>query len=319
MPTEFQLQFLCSLISKSFDGNRTEYHEFVTNCNNAVELATDEQQRPLFVYIISRLTGSVRSQLQGKTYTSWSELREILSTFYQDKKHYIQLMEELNTMKQNLSESVLSFHDRIDKLTVRLLSSITYKSRNEQLGKIDTIKELALSRFIHHSKPEISRFLRAQSFDDISEALSKAIEEERAINISHQEFRTKPAKFCNFCKKSGHDSKNCFRKQPNQSINFNQNRTRPGPSSTSFPNNSSSNNNYNNNQNFNPKFCNYCKNRGHIISECRKREYNNKRKEQLNNANSNNPRNNSERVNLNLNSNNSQVDALLVESDIQMA
>lgn len=303
---EFQLTFLCSLIPRSFDGKRSEFHEFITNCNNAVELASESQQKPLFVYIISKLTGSVRSQLQGKTYKSWVELKEILCTFYQDKKHYIQLMEELNTLKQGMSESVGSFHERIDKLTTRLLSSISFKNENEHIGKIETIKELALSRFLHHSKPEISRFLRSQQINEISDALCKAIEEERAINICSNEFKSKLSiKYCNFCKRNGHNSKDCFKKPNNNTtINFNQksnhNHSHKNPNGPSnFPNTD--------------KFCNYCKNRGHLINECRKREYNNKRKAQQNSRQSPNSNPNSSNQ-VHLNSLTSQVDVALAEN-----
>lgn len=301
--TEFQLTFLTSLIPRSFDGKRSEFHEFITNCNNAVELANDSQQKALFVYIISKLTGSVRSQLQGKTYTDWQQLKDILYTFYQDRKHYITLMEELNTLKQGITEPIASFHEKIDKLTTRLFSAMTYKNKNEQLGKIETIKELALSRFIHHSKPDISRFLRGQDLTDLSEALSKALEEERAIGISNAEFRQKPSsssKYCSFCRSQGHFTKDCFKKQRNtQNINFNNSQFKPKlhPS--------------------NEKICNYCKNKGHLINECRKREYNNKRKQQF--QQSPNPVNRQNSESINLNCPTPPVNAALVECDIQMA
>nr|XP_022903842.1 probable serine/threonine-protein kinase cdc7 [Onthophagus taurus] len=260
----------------------------------------------------------VRSQLQGKCYDDWDDLKEILCTVHQDKKHYIQLIEELNTLKQRNSESVASFHERIDKLTSRLLGSVSYKNLKEQIGKFETIKELAMNRFIHHSKPDISRFLRGQNLDDISEALLRALEEERAINISHSEFRPKSSnKYCSFCKKNNHNTKACFRKPKslNQPINFNSS----NPSNSNSSN--FSNSNYNSNQklnktnanpNPNAKFCNYCKKNGHTISECRKREYNNKRKQQNNNSNHNNS------AQVHLNSNPSHVNASLVEQDIQM-
>lgn len=316
--SEFHLNFLCSLIPKSFDGKRSEFHEFLTNCNNAAELANDSQQKPLFVFIISRLTGSVRSQLQGKTYNNWEELKEILCTFYQDKKHYIQLMEELNTLKQGFSEPIISYHERIDKIITRIIGSLSFKEREEQSGKIETIKELGLSRFIHHSKPEISRFLRAQSFNNLSDALTKAIEEERAIGISNSEFKQKNSKYCNFCKRNGHSNRECFKNKNNaQSINFNQ-RTQ-NQNNQYRANNGNHYTNSNTSSNFQVKICNYCKNKGHLISECRKREYNNKRKESsTQNSNSSSSRNSPNRqVHLNLPS--SQVSAALAETDIQMA
>lgn len=298
--TDFSLQFLCSLIPKAFDGKRNEYNEFIANCDNAVSLSSESQKRPLLVYITSRLTGSVRTQLQGKTLDSWESLKNILNTFYQDKKHYIQLMEELNTLKQSQSESVLSYHERIDKVITRLLNSM---SQTDEKGKIETIKELGLSRFIYHSKPDISRFLRAQSLTKMSDALNKALEEERALTISNEEFTYKRqtfSKYCNFCKKKGHITQECYRKQNStqKNINFNKN-----------ANNTESNPSFDKNG----KFCNYCKKRGHLIDECYKRKYNNEKRNQKSSEQK------TETSGVNLNSTDSQASAKLWESDIQMA
>lgn len=312
----FNLQFLCSLIPKSFDGKRNEFNEFITNCENAILLANETQKHPLLVFIISKLTGNVRSQLQGKTYNDWTDLKIILNTLYQDKKHYIQLMEELNTLKQGHGESVASFHERIDKIVTRLLNSMSYKNENEQIGKIETIKELALSRFIHHSIPDISRFLRSQNLSEMSEAYSKAVLEERALKISLDEFKIRPSTSsnlnCSFCKKSGHIAKNCFKKRNNQSnnvfFNQNQNNSRGNNSSTSH-----SSNNHDNGD----KFCRYCKKRGHLINECRKLKYKNSQRSQNLNTQSNDGIHSNNQVHLN--SCPSQVSAAPVEQDISMA
>lgn len=314
---EFNLQFLCSLIPKSFDGKRAEFNEFVANCSNAVNLAHDSQQPALLVFIISKLTGSVRTQLQGKTYTNFEELKAILSSLYQDKKHYIQLMEELNTMKQGLNESVASYHDRIDKLVMRLMNSMTFKEPSEQIGKIETVKELALSRFIYHSIPEISRFLRSQNPADLSEALNKAFEEERALKISYSEYKTKQPRSCSFCSRSGHTDRECFKKQQSKQnrpvgINFNKNRQEPIRPVQN-----------NGNQTFRgAKFCRYCKKQGHLIEECRKREYNNRTRNQNQGQNetfrTTNVKTNSN-PDIHLNSANPQVDVSPVEQEIAMA
>ena len=321
----FNLQFLCSLIPKPFDGNRFEFNEFLANCDNAMSLAMTAQKHPLLVFIISKLTGTVRSQLQGKTYNKWDDLRSILTTLYQDKKHYMQLMEELNTLKQGINESVASFHERIDKLTMRLLDTMTFKDVNEQRGKIETIKELALSRFIHHSVPDISRFLRAQNFNTISEAFPRAVEEERAIKISYQDFRRNgPNKICGICNKSGHLARDCFNKKPNHTQNRNSVFMNQRHQNSKNYNNQNHNQNYNN-QHYDKKFCRYCKKPGHEISECRKREYNNRMKNQ-NGSNPSNSQNRDQTVNavnnhsVHLNSNPAQVIAAPVPGiDISMA
>lgn len=86
---DFNLQFLCSL--------------FITICNNTIKLAHSFQQPALLVFIISKLTGTVRTQLQGKLYANYDELKQILFSQYQDKEHYVQLMEELNSLRQGMN------------------------------------------------------------------------------------------------------------------------------------------------------------------------------------------------------------------------
>lgn len=115
-------------------------------------------------------------------------------------------MEELNTMKQNINESVASYYERLDKLCAKIYSAMPYKTKDELDAKIETIKELTLTRFVHHSSPEISRFLRSQNLDDISVALTKAIEGKPALRISNAEFKTNRSaiKHCNICKRKGH-------------------------------------------------------------------------------------------------------------------
>lgn len=271
---EFKLQFLCSLIPKSFDGVPTEFNEFITNCDNAMNLAHPIQADALYVFILSRLTGNARAQIQGKEIEKWNDLKKVLSNFYQDKKHYIQLMEELNTLKQNSNENVLSFHERISKIQTRILNSLPTQGNQ---SKIETIKELSLSRFIYHSKPEISRFLRGQKIESFSEALNVAIEEERALQMSYSDYKRKLNNtFCNICKRSGHETKSCYRNRSNTNINYNNFR----------PQNADNSNQNSNSNQYQQMVCNYCKKSGHLIKDCRKREYNNRmRRNQGNNDN----------------------------------
>lgn len=108
----------------------------------------------------------------------------MLNNIFHDQKYYIQLMEELNTLKQKLYEPVSSFHERLDRLITRIQNSMTFKTPKEQEIKIETIQELALSRFIQDTVPDISRFLRSSNVTSISEALSKSITEERKNFLS---------------------------------------------------------------------------------------------------------------------------------------
>lgn len=135
-------------------GKIIEFNEFRTNLENAMLLAKDNQKYPLSVFIISKLTSNVRNQLQGKKYESWDELKPVLDGLCQHQNYYSPIMENLSTVKQTPNESVSLFHDRLDPLVSRIISTIPFKTVDEQKIKIEAIKELVLTRFIHHSIPE---------------------------------------------------------------------------------------------------------------------------------------------------------------------
>ncbi|RZC32678.1 hypothetical protein BDFB_012550, partial [Asbolus verrucosus] len=88
-----------------FDVNRSELYKFIANCDNAEKFAHSSQKDALLTFIISRLTGNPRAQLSDKEVRHWFQLKNAVLQLYSDKKHQFQLMEELNTMKQNPSES----------------------------------------------------------------------------------------------------------------------------------------------------------------------------------------------------------------------
>lgn len=274
----FTLAFLCSLITKSFDGNRLELHEFISNCESAFRFATGNQSEALMAFVISKITGSARAQVRDKAIQTWEELKTLLLQLYSDKKHYSQLMEELNTIKQHANETVLSFYNRVDKLCTRLLNSISC-NQGELLGRTETIKELSLQRFIFHSLPDISRFLRSQGPKDLATAFNAAIEEERALQISKQNRPIlQKTKYCSICKTKTHNTQNCYKKgniqvnQPSNTHNF----SKQGSSANNYNGNYSKTDTNGNsfsskNRSGSSKFCNYCKKNGHLINECYKR------------------------------------------------
>ncbi|KAL3266803.1 hypothetical protein HHI36_010957 [Cryptolaemus montrouzieri] len=178
----FKLSFLCSLIPHIFDGNRLRVHEFISNCDNAFKFAHPSQEQPLLAYVISKISGNAKAQLRDKLVNTWVQLRELLLQLYADKKHYTMLMEELNTIKQQTQESVLSFHNNIEQIYTRIINSLPANSSDIR-GRSETLRELALQRFIFHSKPDISRFLRSKDISTLPDARNAASDEERALNM----------------------------------------------------------------------------------------------------------------------------------------
>ncbi|KAK0072243.1 hypothetical protein PV326_000258 [Microctonus aethiopoides] len=199
--TTFTMDFLCKLIPKEFNGNRHELGQFIANCNNAYELAADQQKIALIYFILSRISGRAKEQLAQQTFKTWDELKNKLKILYQDKKHYVQIMEELNNSKQNFNENVSDYFQRLEILNSCALSAAQqYTIKQEELpGKLLMINEITLNRFIYHSSPNISQMLRWKEFENLNSACTAALAEERALNIIK-------SKFCRICKKNNHDT-----------------------------------------------------------------------------------------------------------------
>lgn len=292
---EFEMKFLCDLIPKEFTGNRYELGQFIANCNNADELASTGQKIPLLYFILSRISGHAKEQLAFHKFNNWSELKERLKILYQDKKHYCQIMEDLNNCKQTYSEDITSYHQRLIKLSSRALSAIQqYSSDPSEIpGKKKAVEEVTLNRFVYHSSLQISQMLRWKDFDNLNSAYSAAVSEERALNMNHPKRR----QACNICGKTNHDTSQCRFKSSSgerrRTVNTvqipvpNQNRYQNNQYRYSTPNEASRHHSQprfpsqgNHNLSGQTKFCNYCKNQGHLISECRKKAFNDSRREQ---------------------------------------
>ncbi|CAG9814729.1 unnamed protein product [Phaedon cochleariae] len=82
----------------------TEEREAVSTVNSSDTFANDSQKRALLEFILSKPTGSADAQLSGKEINTWTDLKEILVKLQADKKHLTQLMEELSTFEQDITE-----------------------------------------------------------------------------------------------------------------------------------------------------------------------------------------------------------------------
>lgn len=255
----FNIEFICSLIPKEFNGNRFELGQFVANCNNASQLASPTQKTPLLYFILSKISGRAKEQLAQQTFSTWDELKIKLKSLYQDKKHFTQIMEELNNTKQNFNESIADYYQKLETLNSRALSAAQQNTTDPTIlpGKIQTINEITLNRFVYHSIPSISQMLRWKEFDNLNSAYTAALAEERALNIQN----LRKNRFCNICRNTNHDTSQCRSKRQskqNEQVNFSH-------------------------QTQNTKICRYCKKSGHLIEECRKRQFNNTKNNKHNN------------------------------------
>lgn len=259
---------------KPYNGDRDKLSSFIKNCENAINLANLAQTDILFKYIVSQLEGKAESASSLKIFNNWNELKQFLKITFGETKHRDHLLLDLQNCKPKSDESVTQYSLRLETCLTKLQTDIKHSTRDESelKGRIASTEDLALHTFMLGLPNSISIILRCRNPTSLHEAISLAVQEEKLqnyvrSNISKPSFKSLRCKICN---KSGHNEKNCYsnRKHSAQSPVYLVDNPNPSISQS------------------NDVTCRYCKNIGHDISECRKRQYNNSRKN--NNKNYNN-------------------------------
>lgn len=288
---KFTLSYLSSLIPKGFNGDRKKLNKFLVSCNLAFSLAAPEQETPLLYTVITKLEDPALTQLMHAELDNWKDLKEKLITLYREKKQYTQLFEELNNLKQIYKEPIVKFFARIEFAVAETVNEIKQIEKNKTLlpGAINNIEMIALSRFLYHSHPDISRILRITKPKTLQEAYAIAIEEEKSLSyLANQNYANK---FDNAHFRGGNfqqnQNKNFNRNYENQNKNFQNNRMNEPQNNSRASDNKNclrcgkyghfAKECYKNRaQTFLIQNCNYCKKDGHLIDECQIRERNNK-------------------------------------------
>lgn len=266
------LNFITKLI-KPYSGDRETLAAYLTNCDNAVALATPSQREILCKFILSQLEGKAQLACSFKTFDNWNNLKTFLKTTFGEKKHSTHLLLDLQNCKQKSDETVTQFALRVESCLTRLQADI-HNSCAEKLllpGKIAAMEELALNTFMLGLNYNLSNIVRCRNPSDLNDAITHAVEEEKIFKLNR--VAQKPNKNCSVCHKSGHSSNECYRRkrEPFQkTYHFQTPNSNPNQSKGQIP-----------------TVCAYCKNAGHHINECRKRQYNNERRANPQQQNSN--------------------------------
>lgn len=255
---EFPISVLCSFINV-YRGERDALPAFLTNCQNALGMATEIQKGLLLKYIISRLEGKAQIACSNRVFDDFNDLKSFLKQNFGETKHYNHLLLQLQSCKQQPSESVAQYSIRVEKCLTDLQSEIHNSDsfKKDLPGRIAMTEDLALYTFSLGLKPTLSTYVRSQCPKNLNRAVNIAIEEEKIQNLQSKTNMTSTFKSCKFCNKSGHTESECYHKnRPTRVTTFPS--TSRGPAAQ-------------------PIVCRYCKNIGHDISQCRKRQFNNAR------------------------------------------
>lgn len=240
-----------------FDTNQNEQvYRFIRSCDSAFHLASTEQKSILLVYALNNITGVGAADVHSKTYDSWPDLKAYLIEKFSNVKTVSHLSLELQSMFQKPNETITEYFHRVDlcrsKIIEKLIAEI---SDNTLVGRKTTTEETALNVFINGLSTDIGTMLRTMNFVNLSEAGRFAMQEDkiRAMNTARQSLFQHSKSLPNRLPLQHRSHHNTNKILPNQN--------HPPK--------------FNNPSQINNKICNYCKFPGHVISECRKRQYNN--------------------------------------------
>ena len=280
---EISTQTLFQFIN-TYKGERQSLSAFLTNCQNALDIATEIQKSILLKFILSRLEGKAQVACSNKIFDNFEELKTFLTKNFGERKHYNHLLLDLQSCKQQLNETVSQFSLRIESCLTDLQSEIhnSDSSKKELPGRIAMTEDLAMCSFILGLNPKISNIVRCRNPKNLNAAINMATEEEKIQNFINNP-SVKPK--CNICNKIGHKDSDCFLKIKKEKVNYVSNKNQFYQSKTSQPLNKNkfyqpNSSQFNQDPSYskssqNPIMCRYCKNTGHDISQCRKRQFNN--------------------------------------------
>lgn len=243
-PPEVNFNIVLQLIPDFDTTHDSQVYRFIRSCDSAFRLANSSQQEILLVYALNKISGTGSSDTHAKQYANWGELRSFLIQKYSRSKTLAHLNLELQSMFQKPTESVNEYLLKVDlcrsKIVEKLIAEIP---DNTITGRMATAEETALNVFVNGLKSDIGIMLRTKEFSKLSDAGRFAVQEDqiRNMNIARQ---------------------NLYRSEATKPPPLNYKHTFQSPVVQRPPSNST-------------KICNYCKNPGHVISECRKRAYNN--------------------------------------------
>lgn len=224
---------------KPFDGNRETLNSFISNCQNAYSLATKPQRPILFKYILSQLEGKAEITCSIKDFESFEQFIEFMKNYFGERKHYAHLLSELQDCRQNYSESVNQFALRIETCLAKLLTEVNISVSTKRKKSELTGRVAAMEDLALHT------FLVG-----LNPRLAQI------VRCRDPETLNAAISFAVAEEKILHSLQ---RKAPTNNTN-----DRPRP--PQFKPNESR-----------PNICRYCKNIGHTIENCRKRQYNNNR------------------------------------------
>jgi hypothetical protein len=94
-------------LATPFSGNKKEVLTFISNVNAAFEVINPNQQDRLYIFVLTRISGELKTAIAHRHLDSWTELREFLRNTYYIEKHTLDFhANQLFKARQEKADSI---------------------------------------------------------------------------------------------------------------------------------------------------------------------------------------------------------------------
>lgn len=230
----------------NYSGSQSGLYDFLKACEWVYDQIDENVLDAYLLLVKTKLKGEAEAFISSRNIADWETLKDLLTGHFCDARDIEGLGRELTVSVQSANESPRQFLTRIQALLTKIRSSINLNPENTEADKVTLIKSYettALKTVLAGLRNPLGTTIRSQRPADLNEVSSFLIDEE---NILYLQTRNN-----NIDRKiRGAIPRDLYNLPP---------------------------------RNTEVKSCNYCKKPGHLISECRKRQYINNHNQNSNN------------------------------------
>lgn len=288
-----------------FDGYNIPLTQFIRACRRAKEVVPPSSERNLTKLLINKLRSRAYFAVEDEPCDRISQLIDLLTAAFGSCKTIDQYRGELSTIYLKPHEHILDYISRVKDLRSAILDAERRETGALADYKQRETDELTTKSFCEglplEYRLQMRSHLHSTPFDAFASAkiISKRLELDKRRHGTKE--RTEPDRRSDYPRRPNAYAiapRPTYDNSPreralsiapqNAPVRAPSPRDQPGP--PAFRNRDTRNNNFGTNatqgrrEELPIKWCRYCKNSGHEIEECRKREYNNARKTEQGNA-----------------------------------
>lgn len=289
----------------TFDGYNVPLLQFTRACRRAREIIPPAAERNLTKLLVNKLTGRAYYAVEDEPCDTVTQLIDLLNGAFGPSKTIDQYRGELSTIYLRPTEHVLDYISRVKDLRSAILDAERRSHGFPDPRFVAEIETLTARSFCDGLPLEYRLQLSPDLYGRPSDAFARVKAIAKRQELDRQRFEPRAHNDRQMQGQSQGNLKSTAQPSPrhyNASYNNSTprwNRERFKGNHPAFNRTESNRNNNNSNSSWQPRnyqnyrepadtseiSCRYCKNKGHTIEECRKRQYNNAQRNNSGNAN----------------------------------